>query len=132
MILRLELPLPPRLNRYYLNARRRTRSGKIYSSRRISPEGLAYRKDVWVAAVKAGVKRPIEGRLMISAEASKAALRKDGRKNTSTFDLDGLWKALLDALTYARVIVDDSQFDKIVMTRSESLDGKMSIVISDQ
>jgi len=47
-------------------------------------------------------------------------------------DLDNILKATLDSLTYAEVIEDDSQFDRIcIERRSPVKDGKIEIMITE-
>jgi len=55
------------------------------------------------------VNRSLPGRLAIEIQASPP----DNRRR----DLDNILKALLDSITHARVIEDDSQFDAIGIVR---------------
>lgn len=115
-LLQLLLPLPPSLNRYYLNAQRTVRTpgaknyGRKYMARMIAPEGVAYQGHVLEACRKGhrGALR-LTGRLSLSVLAIPPDLQ--------SFDLDNRWKALQDSLTKAQAIGDDSQFDFIRMVR---------------
>jgi crossover junction endodeoxyribonuclease RusA len=94
------LPYPPSVNHYW----QRNRNGSM----RIGAEGLAYRKEVFVACHNARV-RKMKGRLYIEV----IACPPDARRR----DLDNLWKAILDALQHVGVIEDDNQFDRLEIRR---------------
>lgn len=121
----LELPFPPSLNGYYMNAARKTREGKRYTGRMISPEGVRFRGQV-VGAVRAGHRMPpkLTGRLSIIVLARPPAIKADGKsKNGNRRDLDNLWKCLLDAMTKAEVFQDDALFDDVRMVRGNPFGG---------
>ena len=119
-MIELSLPLPPSLNGYYENAMRRVRrgalAGKVYTGRQISAAGLEFRLEV-VRAVRAGHRAAprLSGRLAIVVLAQPPDLR--------AFDLDNRFKCLLDALTVARVILDDALFDDVRMVRWNPVEG---------
>lgn len=127
----LTIPVPPSLNVYYQNARRKimggAKAGKTYTAKMISPEGEQFRAQV-IGAVRKGHRVPprLAGRLAIFvyvAKASETAVITGGvqkgtrRARNVRSDLDNLWKCLLDGLTVAEVVGDDSQFDDIRMVR---------------
>ena len=59
--------------------------------------------------VAAKIKKPLTGRLVIEIKASPPDKRRR--------DLDNILKALLDSITHAGLIEDDSQFDAIAIAR---------------
>jgi len=91
----VRLPFPPSLNHYY---RRAVVAGHAASY--ISKRGKIYR-DAVVTQWQRDVRVTFEGNLAIKV----AAVFPDRRK----YDLDGLWKALLDSLEHAGAYADDSQ-----------------------
>jgi crossover junction endodeoxyribonuclease RusA len=105
------LPWPPTVNTYWRNIQGRTI---------ISERGRLYR--LAVHKLIAGAE-PMTGRLAIKI----AAYPPDKRRR----DLDNILKALLDSLTFAQVIEDDSQFDFISVARREVIsDGAVRITIT--
>lgn len=100
----LELPLPPTINHYYLNATRKRKGGGSYMARMLSEAAEAFRMDVIRATRKGHVTPPLlTGRLSIVVYACPV--------NAASWDLDNRWKPLLDALQNAKVIENDSLFD---------------------
>ena len=105
------LPWPPTVNTYWRNIKGRTI---------ISERGRKYRLEV--LAQLAGAE-PMMGRLAIKIAANPPDKRKR--------DLDNILKALLDSLTFAHVIEDDSQFDFISIARRDVIkDGAVQITIT--
>jgi len=90
----LRLPFPPSLNHYY----RLTVVGK-HAQTYISAAGKAYRAEVIKIWRRVGV--TFNGRLAIKV----VVVFPDRRE----YDLDGLWKALLDSLEHAGAYENDSQ-----------------------
>jgi crossover junction endodeoxyribonuclease RusA len=109
-MLNLELPWPPSINHYW----RHTKNGHY-----ISREGEEYRKCVWFYCLKYRDHFSKEQRLSINIEAYPPDKRQR--------DLDNLLKSLLDALQHARVYPNDSQIDKLSITRNLPLKGKVII-----
>lgn len=100
----LELPWPPALNRYYRNVKGRTL---------ISRDGRAYRNAVAESVLTTHFGR---GRSLPTGARVKAEIVAhvpDRRRR----DLDGLLKAVLDALTHAGIYEDDSLIDDLRITR---------------
>ena len=91
--LKLELPWPPSVNRYWRHNRGRTH---------ISAEGRRYRADV-AAIIMAGMHQglPFEGSVRLVGVMHPPDRRRR--------DLDNLLKAIFDALEFACVVKDDSQ-----------------------
>ena len=91
---KFRLPFPPSLDGYYKHG---VLAG--HSHTYLSAEGKDYRRMVIEAYRAVGV--TFEGRLAIKV----IAVFPDERK----YDLDGLWKALLDGLEHAGAYVNDNQ-----------------------
>lgn len=111
----IDLPFPNSTNTHWRHAR-----GRTY----ISPQGVAFREAVALAAKLHHVK-PLDGRL----EVGVMLYPPDKRKR----DIDNYGaKSLLDALTYAGIIVDDSLIDKLVIERGAIVKGgKCRVYISE-
>lgn len=122
---RLSLPVPPSIHEYYMNARRKSKTGKAYTGKMISPEGQAFRAEVFTE-VRRGHRAPpkLAGALAIVVLVCKPPRNSDGsRAINRKGDLDNLWKCLLDSLTNAQVICDDVQFDEVRMIRGNPEEG---------
>ena len=110
----MDLPYPPSANTYWRHAR-----GRHY----ISPNGLAFRAAVCTAAKLYGLKAP-DGRLLLSVKLYPPDKRKR--------DVDNICKALLDSLTHADIIKDDSLIDKLIIERDIIIKGgKCRIYLSE-
>lgn len=104
----LVLPYPPSANRYW----RHPTKGRLAGRHLISREGRAYRSHVgWL--VQSG--EPLTGRVHLRLTVCPPDRRKR--------DIDNVLKASLDALTHAGVWVDDSQIDRLLVTRGEVVKG---------
>ena len=94
-----ELPWPPSVNTYWRSVNGRTilsRKGREYRANahaRLAEQGLPF----------------VKGRVSVSAIAHAP----DNRRR----DLDDLWKSILDSLTHARAIEDDSLIDDLRIVR---------------
>ena len=120
------LPWPPSANKQHVNRRARTKTGKTYIARMTSPEVVAYREEVR-RAVRVGHVTPpgLCGRLSIVMLACPPAVNR-------VRDLDNLAKVVLDSLTLAGVIDDDSLFDHQEIFRGNSFqDGRLLVAISN-
>ncbi len=106
MSVTIRLPFPPSSNLYWRTIYR----GK-YPHTYLSKEGKRFRELVLAAVIehRGGVPKPMVSRLAVFIEA----VVPDRRKR----DIDNLFKATLDALTYARVWEDDSQIDDLRIVR---------------
>lgn len=104
----IDLPWPPALNAYY-----RSVPGKGVL---ISAKGRAYRDRVSLLALSQRWPRMGSARISVLL----VACAPDRRRR----DLDGMLKALLDALTHAGIWDDDSQIDDLRIVRgSEIVEG---------
>lgn len=95
--MKLTLPLPPRLNRYYRHDRGVTH---------LSQEGRAFKEHVYWLAKAAGAE-PLRGAVRVTIDVYRQ--RKAG-------DLDGYAKATLDALN-GLAYLDDSQVVELILRR---------------
>jgi len=111
MIITLKLPWPPSVNTYW----RSPSTGKLAGRTLISERGRAYRKQVADAVLRAGCPKADQGRLEVAIIAEPPDRRRR--------DLDNLPKAILDALTHAGVIEDDSLIDDLRIVRGEVYPG---------
>jgi crossover junction endodeoxyribonuclease RusA len=104
---RVVLPWPPSVNRYW---RAVTINGKARVL--ISRDGRAYRNKVFAMTRNGSL---VAGNVAITA----VAYPPDRRRR----DLDNLLKALLDAITSAGLIVDDSLVDDLHIKRGSVVKG---------
>jgi len=112
-MIELILPFPPSINHYW---KHRHISSSVY----ISAEGLKFRQNVAIAA--RNLKRFGNDRLSINMELSAPTPRK--------YDIDDRIKAVLDALTKARLWDDDEQIDEITVRRCAiKKGGELKIII---
>ena len=112
MVSTLTLPWPPSVNHYW-----RSFQGRVL----ISKAGREYRD---LVSLMAGAHRPCLGRLAVEIVAHPP----DHRRR----DLDNIAKAMLDAMQHAGLYEDDSQIDRITITRGKIMpDGVVSVVVSE-
>ena len=111
--MKFSLPYPPTLNTYWRNVHGRTL---------ISKKGRDYRSKVCSAA-NHRVIDAFSGRLTVVI----LVYPPDKRRR----DLDNLPKAILDSLEHAGVYENDSQIDKLMITRREvEQGGRVEVYIS--
>jgi Holliday junction resolvase RusA-like endonuclease len=101
----LELPYPPSVNHLWRHFRNRTV---------LSREGREYRRAVRLALAMRSV-RPLLGPLAVAIEVYPP----DARRR----DLDNLHKILLDSMGNGGAYFDDSQIDKLTITRCGKVTG---------
>ncbi|GAA4493332.1 RusA family crossover junction endodeoxyribonuclease [Pseudaeromonas paramecii] len=115
-MMQFELPWPPSTNRIWRNVVTRGRPQTL-----LSTEGRKFRTLAGHYCQLAGVAgKQLTGRLAV--ELHVQAPDRRGR------DLDNVLKATLDALTHAGVWGDDSQIDRLVVTRGEITKGGKLLV----
>jgi crossover junction endodeoxyribonuclease RusA len=102
----LNLPYPPTLNSYYRHLRSGPRAGAVL----ISEKGRKYRESIIRTVPRIA---RLEGRLEVDMDAYPP----DNRRR----DVDGIFKCVLDSLTHAGIWTDDSQIDRLCVTRRETI-----------
>lgn len=112
----LTLPYPPSVNSYWRSARI-GKGVKVY----ISDKGQQFRTAVHIAVLQARANKKMAGRLAVDVQLHPADKRKR--------DIDNCLKSLLDALAHAGVYLDDSQIDRLTVTRKENVKGGKCLVV---
>lgn len=113
--MKITLPFPPSVNRYY----RSPRSGPLAGRTIISEEARKYRAAVCALVAESKLGGPLQGLLRVVVEV----FVPDRRKR----DLDNLHKGILDSLTHAGVWGDDSQIDDLRIYRARDDAGQLII-----
>lgn len=112
--MKIKLPFPPSVNHYW---------GSRVAGKRvmqyIAAKGKKFREDV-LEAVSELDHETITDRLHVTVEL----YMPDRRRR----DIDNYLKALLDSLMYAKLIEDDSQIDKLTVTRNEIIKNGYVVV----
>lgn len=111
----LTLPWPPSNNTYW----RRLPNGRTL----LSEKARKFRQDVQGYVTQHALQR-MDGRLYVAIDV----FPPDRRKR----DLDNLPKGILDGLTHAGVIEDDSNIDHLVIVRREASKGGLVRVFINQ
>jgi len=96
------LPFPPPLNRYYREYPVRTKSGKWIVTKSISKGGMNFRRAV-IDQWQRDIRITFDAGLRLAIKI--VAVFPDNR----AYDLDGLWKATLDALEKAGAYASDEK-----------------------
>jgi crossover junction endodeoxyribonuclease RusA len=108
------LPWPPTINHYY---RPSERAGML----RLNKNATAYRAQA-ISSLMA--QKIVGGPLTCRIGVQIVAQPPDERRR----DLDNLLKPLLDVLTHAKVIADDSLIDRLLVVRGKSVQGGRIVV----
>lgn len=129
----LTLPYPISANRLW-----RTRVVGKVAMTYLSPEGVAYKREVALIAKAAGVTAPIVGRVAIDYTLYpnrpldyKRRMAKDPAGWDDTvmcLDLDNAQKVLLDALK--GVVMEDDKFVREIHARRAEPDGMARLVVT--
>jgi crossover junction endodeoxyribonuclease RusA len=109
--LKLTLPYPPTINHYW---------GQLGSKKYLGKKGKEFREAVFLCAYNAR-----KGTLNARLKMEVYLYPPDNRKR----DVDNVLKPLLDALEHAGVYENDSQIDKLCITRMEVLKGGLCDVV---
>lgn len=113
----LTLPYPPSVNKYWRHVMRGRRNVTL-----LSAEGRAYQAEA-LACIRRQLGfafRPLVGHLALTARIHPPDyIRRD---------LDNCLKAMLDAMTHARVWVDDSQVHELHLAWGEVRKGGAALV----
>jgi crossover junction endodeoxyribonuclease RusA len=104
-MIEMTLPWPPSVNSYWRHPTR----GALAGRHLISEEGRRYRNLVAQTVLVNRTRNKLLGRLAVRIDAYPPDRRRR--------DLDNILKALLDALTHAGVMEDDSQIDDLHIVR---------------
>lgn len=114
LMIKLKLPYPPSVNHYW---------GQVGTKKFIGKKGKEFRQKVYICALNArqGV---LNGRL----EVKVYLYPPDKRKR----DIDNILKSLLDAMEHAHIYENDSQIDKLCVTRMDVVSGGYCEVTIDQ
>ena len=111
MTLSLVFPYPPSVNTYYRNL-----SGRTV----LSKKGRMYKTSVCRAVLAAGGNRHLQQRLSVSV-----VLHPTDRRRR---DIDNAMKGILDSMQSAGVYLDDSQIDRLTVTRGDVERGGVALV----
>lgn len=107
------LPWPPSVNHYW---------GQRGGKRFLSPRVRAWRREAWVSL------RGVGARFTTPVRVEIHAYPPDGRKR----DIDNPIKAVLDALTHAKILQDDSLVRSLfVLRHSPARPGWVEVTIDD-
>jgi crossover junction endodeoxyribonuclease RusA len=112
--IKLKLPYPPTVNHYW---------GQLGSKKFLGKKGKEFREAVFLCSLNAR-----KGVLNERLHMEVYLYPPDKRKR----DVDNVLKPLLDALEHANVYENDSQIDKLCVTRMEvAKDGYCEVTISE-
>lgn len=120
----LTLPFPPSINTYWRNILLKTRKG-VVARTLLSKRGREYRV-VAVSAIRAQVGRPkiIDHRVKVTITLHPPTLRK--------YDVDNFNKAILDAITHAKVWLDDELVYQLTISKEVKVKGGRAIVLIER
>lgn len=110
MSIKLKLPWCPSVNHFYFHQVITRPGRKPFVKKGIGGDGLKFMEKVKQSVESEfGTIRATEARLVVSV-VTHAPTRR-------IFDLDNLWKSLLDSLTFAGLWKDDGQIDRLLIER---------------
>lgn len=115
--MRITLPWPPSVNRYYRSPNKGALAGRTL----ISQEGRAYREVVAALVMESRQSAGLACPLVVDIEAHMPDKRRR--------DLDNLMKSLLDSLTHAGVWLDDSQIVDLRIRRAPTIGGMVHVTV---
>lgn len=118
-LITLDLPMPPSSNKYWTPVPVFTPKG-VRGRQILGLEGKAYRKEVWIAARKAGIHKPLTCRLHMTTVLHF--------RNRGIADVTNRSKCLDDALAHAGVYLDDGQIDHSEQIRGDVVKGGRVVV----
>lgn len=115
-----ELPWPPSVNHYWRNVVVGRHARTL-----ISADGRAYKRNVGQAVLEQTIGRQRKHNPFMGHVHVVLTLYPPDRRQR---DIDNSIKAVLDALTSAKVWRDDSQVDELHVTRSKVVQGGKAVV----
>lgn len=131
MILELNLPWPPSVNHYKKVGRIvKTKTGKLYQQRVNTNDTKKFYFDVYMLFKQM---MPQEWAKLAQDETISFDLRVClYPPNSSRYDIDNQLKVLLDSLTRAKVIKDDSQITRLYVQKCHIIEhGKVVVRLED-
>lgn len=114
-MIEIVLPFPPTVNHYWKHRHTKTRTITY-----ITEAGKKFRRDAILLIKKQRANKHYDVRMRAIIELYPPDKRKR--------DLDNYNKGVLDALTHAGVIVDDSIIDELIIKRCKKVDGGETVV----
>jgi len=127
----MTLPWPPSVNHYKKVGRIvKTKSGKLYQQRKDTDHTKKFYFDVYILYKNT---KPAEWLKFADSEAISFDLRVYlYPPNASRYDIDNQLKVLLDSLTRAKVIKDDSQITRLYVEKCNIIEhGKVVVRIQE-
>ena len=131
MILEMNLPWPPSVNHYKKVGRIvKTKNGKLYQQRKNTDETKKFYFDVYILYKHLNASEWLKF-------ADSETISFDVRvylypPNTCRYDIDNQLKVLLDSLTRAKVIKDDSQITRLYVEKCNIMEhGKVLVRIQE-
>lgn len=115
-----ELPWPPSVNHYWRNVVVGRHARTL-----ISADGRAYKRNVGQAVLEQTVGQKIKHKPFLGRVSVELTLYPPDRRSR---DIDNSTKAVLDALTDAKVWRDDSQVDELHIRRADVVRGGKAVV----
>ena len=115
-----ELPWPPSVNHYWRNVIVGSHARSL-----ISAAGRAYKRNVGQAVLEQTVAQKVKHKTFVGRVSVALTLYPPVRRSR---DIDNSTKAVLDALTDAKVWRDDSQVDELHIRRAEVVRGGKAVV----
>lgn len=119
--LKIVLPFPPSVNAYWKQITLKTRGGKTYRSTGLTKKARLFRTAAIIAIKKQHPGHAIiDYHVKVRIRLYPPTLRK--------FDVDNFNKGILDALTHAKIWVDDELVYDLHIIKDEKIKGGKAVV----